>query len=165
MDKVSRALLAIAIAVLFPVLIYFTANTFLPDKKTSTRCNDTPSHYIDDYNYSRNLSYDCPTPTHDEERGVMRAGLAISLALIGLVGALGLRRIHELLVGLTVGGAVAIFGAVTYLSVVDSTAGEPVYQFVFWMAVFAFIALVSILYTADHSLPKPVVVSKPPKTQ
>ncbi len=160
MDKLSRALLTAAIAILFPVLVYFTANTFLPDKRST-------QPYYDSCGYNQGVDLNLRYNSHncyetlerdrgkDSERGVMRAGLAISLALVGIVGALGVRRIYELLVGLTVGGAVTIFGAVSYLSTVNDPSSEPVYQFVFWMATFAFLALLTILYTADHSLPRP----------
>jgi hypothetical protein len=169
MDKITRVLLTAAISILFPVLVYFTANTFLPDKSTtssSTYSTPTYNNYdsydcTDDYN-PRNpssCSYNGNRYGNDEERGVMRAGLAISLALVGIVGALGVRRIHELLVGLTVGGAVTIFGAISYLSTIRDPSSEPVYQFVFWMATFSFLALVTILYAADNSLPRPPVAA------
>jgi hypothetical protein len=176
MDRVTRVILAVAVAVLFPVLIYFTANTFLPDNAStpkpthdyhypaSTACTDDYSpHNPDSCSYEYRDDYG--RTNMDNEHGVMRAGLAISLSLVGLVVALSLRRIPELLVGLTTGGAVANFGAVTYLATVRDPSSEPVYQFVFWLAVFAFLALVSIVYTADHSIPRPIVrvAAKKPK--
>jgi hypothetical protein len=172
MDKLSRVLLTAAIAILFPVLVYFTANTFLPDKRSTKSTYPTPTYEnydsygcTDDYNPANpnSCSYTGNRLGNNEERGVMRAGLAISLALVGIVGALGLRRIYELLVGLVTGGAIVIFGAISYLSTINNPSSQPVYQFIFWMAVFAFLALLTILYTADHSLPRPTLVAaKPP---
>lgn len=158
MDKVARTIMTVAVAVLFPVLVYFTANTFLPDKSISTNRYDDRSYCTDDYNPSkpsscsyRGYSYG----VQDNDRGVMRSGLAISLALVGLVVALALRKIKELLVGFVVGGSITIFGAVTYLAGVGDPGTSSVSQFVYWMSAFAFVAMVSILYTADHSLAKP----------
>lgn len=167
MDKITRVLLTAAISILFPVLVYFTANTFLPDKHSTKPYYDSCGYNqgIDvGPRYNSNNCYETLEARNrgsDSERGVMRAGLAISLALVGIVGALGVRRIHELLVGLTVGGAVTIFGAISYLSTIRDPSSEPVYQFVFWMATFAFLALVTILYAADNSLPRPRVAVPP----
>ncbi|HLC91676.1 MAG TPA: hypothetical protein VJC09_01345 [Candidatus Saccharimonadales bacterium] len=142
MDKNARIILGFAIGILFPILIYFTAITVIPNGKTPqypiepstpicnvsrydsysgadveyNQCNYNRSYQDKKQAYEEELKNYNDTVAKNEKRHVYQAEAVLVISIIGIVCAVAFRQARELLGGLTGGSALSIIVAVTIIA-------------------------------------------------
>jgi hypothetical protein len=170
MDKTMRVLLSLAIAILYPVVVYFAVVTLVP-KPASSNYPDYPecynlqnSSYPIRYDYDERSSCDRQYEEYenelkdynsaqkkDEGNNLVRAQLALGAALITIAGAFFIRDVKELVAGLTVGAMLVIVSAATVLVAVNGT-DLSLGNVLFVLA--SFIFLTAVLYLTERGMPE-----------
>lgn len=165
MDRTMRILLSLAVAILYPVVIYFMVVTLVP-RSADSNYPDYPSCYRYDNSLSRSNQSDCDRQyreydrklesyqdnvDREEEKNLTRAQLGLGLALITIIGAVFLRDVKELVAGLTVGASVAVIGADTVL--VTGAGDDPTVGNVL-LILLSFVFLTAVLYLTEKNLPE-----------
>lgn len=165
MDRTMRILLSLAVAILYPVVIYFMVVTLVP-RSADSKYPEYPSCYRYDNSSSRYSQSDCDREyreydrklesyqdsiDQEEEKNLTRAQLALGLALITIVGVVFLRDVKELAAGLTVGASVAVVGANTVL--VAGAGDDPTVGNVL-LILLSFAFLTAVLYLTEKNLPE-----------
>jgi hypothetical protein len=177
MDRTMRVLLSLAIAILYPVVVYFAVVTVIPrpgasNYPTYPSCyRQYGSSYSSRYDYEDDASCDRQHREYDEKlkdynaalkedegKNLVRAQLALGIALLTIAGALFLRDVKELMAGLTVGAMVVIVSAVTVLVATNSNdlaVGNVL------LILISFIFLTTVLYLTERGLPERVPEKRP----
>ncbi|HEX9679446.1 MAG TPA: hypothetical protein VGA08_02390 [Candidatus Saccharimonadales bacterium] len=132
-DKTISGILGFGIGVMYPILVYFMVNTFVPRAETPRLRSSLAAHGNDDF------------------RQIVRLGLAlfISFLAIGLAIAY-FRQVTEVFRGILGGAAVTIFFAAILLSIISGTDSENLLSVM--LLLFSFLGLTALVHWADQSI-------------
>jgi hypothetical protein len=177
MDRTIRTLLAAGIAILYPLVVFFTVSTLVPkatdqknypvypncqdreyDRRTQTT-RDNPDCAKQRKEYQAKVDERNRLLKENEAKFERQAQLALGIAILTIVLSLLLRDVKELLAGLVVGAVFVTVGAAIAMT---ALGGNPPKVLNVGLLLLGFSVLAALIFVVDHVFP--VTVNNAPKT-
>lgn len=174
MNKSVKIIMALAIGIIFPILVLFIALVFYPDSSYKTSSDAYPI-YPDtsicyDYGYENARSKACSETlisNYEEklasfEQGrdkkvIDRVQVALVSAILGFIIAMLAIKFSPITVGMSGGSAVLVLFASYY----SSTANAAMGSFATLLFTICFVSLIIMLFFVEKVLPKPTAANPP----